>query len=41
MAVHITGTMGLPSGAIYPNCEMYFERKVGVVSQEGHAVVPE
>ena len=41
MAVHITGTMGLPSGAIYPNCEMYFERKVGVVSQSGYAVVPE
>lgn len=41
MAVHITGTMGLPSGAVYPNCEMYFERKVGVVSQEGYAVVPE
>jgi len=41
MAVHITGTMGLPSGAIYPNCKMYFERQAGVVSQEGYAVVPE
>lgn len=41
MAVHITGSMGLPSGAVYPNCEMYFERKVGVVSQSGYAVVPE
>lgn len=41
MVVHITGTMGLPSGAIYPNCTMYFERQVGVVSQGGFAVVPE